>query len=130
MDEKAFIEKVTGDLQFAASVSEGLMQRTVALRQLLAHKEVAIKLVEDPVFFAVLMCGDKWLVDAFEHQKLLRDLSARQVAVCGRGWGKSLFFSRKNLWLLFTRPKVAAKPLPNFAARATNDEVILRFRVR
>ena len=106
MDEKAFIEKVTGDLQFAASVSEGLMQRPVALRQLLAHKEVAIKLVEDPVFFAVLMCGDKWLVDAFEHQKLLRDLSARQVAVCGRGWGKSLVFSRKNLWLLFTRPKV------------------------
>ena len=106
MDEKAFIEKVTGDLQFAASVSEGLMQRPVALRQLLAHKEVAIKLVEDPVFFAVLMCGDKWLVGAFEHQKLLRDLSARQVAVCGRGWGKSLVFSRKNLWLLFTRPKV------------------------
>jgi hypothetical protein len=106
LEEKAFVEQVTSDLGFAASVSEGLMQRTVALRQLLAHKEVAIKLVEDPVFFAVLMCGDKWLVDAFEHQKLLRDLSARQVAVCGRGWGKSLVFSRKNLWLLFTRPKV------------------------
>ena len=106
MDEKAFVEKVTGDLGFAASVSEGLMQRTVALRQLLAHREVASKLVEDPVFFAVLMCGDKWLVDAPEHQKLLRDMSARQVAVCGRGWGKSLVFSRKNLWLLFTRPRV------------------------
>jgi hypothetical protein len=106
LDEKAFIEKVTGDLGFAASVSEGLMQRTVALRQLLAHREVASKLVEDPVFFAVLMCGDKWLVDAPEHQKLLRDMSMRQVAVCGRGWGKSLVFSRKNLWLLFTRPRV------------------------
>ena len=106
MEEKAFVQKVTGDLGFAASVSEGLMQRPVALKQLLAHKEVASKLVEDPVFFAVLMCGDKWLVEAPEHQKLLRDMSARQVAVCGRGWGKSLVFSRKNLWLLFTRPRV------------------------
>lgn len=106
MDEKAFVEKVTGDLGFAASVSEGLMQRPLALRQLLAHKEVTSKLVGDPVFFAVLMCGDKWLVGAVEHQKLLRDMSARQVAVCGRGWGKSLVFSRKNLWLLFTRPKI------------------------
>jgi hypothetical protein len=106
LEEKAFVQKVTGDLRFAASVSEGLMQRPVALKQLLIHKEVAKRLVEDPVFFAVLMCGDKWLVEAPEHQKLLRDMSARQVAVCGRGWGKSLVFSRKNLWLLFTRPKV------------------------
>jgi phage FluMu gp28-like protein len=106
LDEKAFIEKVTGDLGFAASVCEGLMQRPLALRQLLAHKEVSGKLVQDPVFFAALMCGDKWLVDAPEHQKLLRDMNPRQVAVCGRGWGKSLVFSRKNLWLLFTRPKV------------------------
>jgi len=106
LEEKAFVQKVTGDLGFAASVSEGLMQRPVALKQLLARKEVASKLVEDPVFFAVLMCGDKWLVEAPEHQKLLRDMSARQVAVCGRGWGKSLVFSRKNLWLLFTRPRV------------------------
>ena len=52
------------------------------------------------------MCGDGWLVDAPDHQKLLRDLSQRQVAVCGRGWGKSLVFSRKNLWLLFTKPNV------------------------
>ena len=106
MDEKSFVEKVTCDLGFAASVSEGLVQRPTALRQLLAHKEVTSKLVEDPVYFAVLMCGDKWLVDAPEHQKLLRDQTAMQVAVCGRGWGKSLVFSRKNLWLLFTRPKV------------------------
>lgn len=106
MDEKAFIDKVLSDLKFAASVSEGLIQKPTALRQLLAHKEITQKLVEDPVFFAVLMCGDKWLVKAPEHQKLLRDLSSRQVAVCGRGWGKSLVFSRKNLWLLFTRPKI------------------------
>jgi hypothetical protein len=106
LDEKAFVEKVTGDLSFAASVSEGLAQNPTALRQLLAHKEVTRKLVEDSVYFSVLMCGDKWLVDAPEHQKLLRDQSAKQVAVCGRGWGKSLVFSRKNIWLLFTRPKV------------------------
>jgi hypothetical protein len=106
LDEKTFIEKVTSDQGFAASVCEDLLQTPTALRQLLAHKEVASKLVEDPVFFAVLMCGDKWLIEAPEHQKLLRDISARQVAVCGRGWGKSLVFSRKNLWLLYTKPKV------------------------
>lgn len=106
MDEKAFIEKVISDLRFAASVSEGIMLKPRAFKQLLAHLEVTRKLVEDPVFFAVLMCGDKWLVDAPDHQKLLRDLNPRQVAVCGRGWGKSLVFSRKNLWLLFTKPKV------------------------
>ena len=106
MDEKAFVEKVTSDLRYAASVSEELMQKPTALRQLLAHKEVTHKLIEDPVFFAVLMCGDKWLVNASDHQKLLRDTSPKQVAACGRGWGKSLVFSRKNLWLLFTKPKL------------------------
>jgi len=105
-DEKEFASKVLADLDFAASVSEGLMQRSTALRQLLAHREVTRKIIDDPVFFAVLMCGDKWLVEASAHQKLLRDLSSRQVAVCGRGWGKSLVFSRKGIWLLFTRPKV------------------------
>ncbi len=106
MEEKTFIEKITSDLEFTASVCEGLLQRPKALRQLLAHEEVAAKLVEDPVFFAILMCGDKWLAQAPEHQKLLRDVSPKQVAVCGRGWGKSLVFSRKNLWLLYTKPKI------------------------
>jgi hypothetical protein len=106
LDEKTFVEKVTADLASAASFSEGLRQKPKALRQLIAHAEVARRLVEDPVFFAVLMCGDKWLVQAPDHQKLLRDSSQRTVAACGRGWGKSLVFSRKNLWLLFTRPKV------------------------
>ncbi|PIU58872.1 hypothetical protein COS86_07225, partial [Candidatus Bathyarchaeota archaeon CG07_land_8_20_14_0_80_47_9] len=106
MDEKTFVEKVTSDLEFAASVSEGLRQKPTALRQLLAHTQVTRKIVDDPVFFAVLMCGDKWLVHASDHQKLLRDMSPQTVAACGRGWGKSLVFSRKNLWLLFTRPKV------------------------
>jgi len=106
LDEEAFVEKVTRDLSFAASMSERLQQKPTALKQLLAHKEVTRKLIEDPVFFAVLMCGDKWLINASEHQKLLRDMSPRQVAVCGRGWGKSLVFSRKNLWLLSTRSKI------------------------
>lgn len=52
------------------------------------------------------MCNDKWLVDAPAHQRLLRDMHPRQVAVCGRGWGKSLVFSRKNLWLIYTKPKI------------------------
>ena len=106
MDEKTFIDKVTNDLEFAASVCEGLLQKPKALRQLVSYKEVIDKLVQDPVFFAVLMCGDKWLVHAPEHQKLLRDTNSKQVAVCGRGWGKSRIFSRKNLWLVFTKPQI------------------------
>ena len=106
MAEKAFSEKVTADLNYAASICERLIQKPAALKQLLSYKEVTSKLKTDPVFFAILMCGDKWLAQAPEHQKLLRDTSPRQVAVCGRGWGKSLVFSRKNLWLLYTKPKV------------------------
>ncbi len=106
MEQKAFVEKVLSDLKFAVQVSSGLKQRPKAFKQLMAYPEVTRKLVQDPVFFAVLMCGDSWLVEALDHQKLLRDQSPRQVAVCGRGWGKSLVFSRKNLWLLFTKPNV------------------------
>ena len=106
MDETNFVEKVTNDMEFAASVCEGLLQKPKALKQLVAYKEVTDKLIKDPVFFAVLMCGDKWLTQAPEHQKLLRDVSSKQVAVCGRGWGKSRVFSRKNLWLLYTKPKI------------------------
>ena len=106
MEEKAFVEKVTSDLSFAAQASTPLRQRPKALKQLIAYPEVTRKLVEDPVFFAVLMCGDSWLVEAPDHQKLLRDQNPKQVAVCGRGWGKSLVFSRKNLWLLYTKPNI------------------------
>ena len=106
MEEDAFVQKVLSDLKFTGKVHSDLRQRPRAFKQLIAYPEVARKIVEDPVFFAVLMCGDSWLVDAPDHQKLLRDLSLRQVAVCGRGWGKSLVFSRKNLWLLFTKPNV------------------------
>jgi hypothetical protein len=103
MEESAFVEKVLNDLQFAAKTYTELRQRPQAFKQLCAYPEVARKLAQDPVFFATLMCGDSWLINAPTHQKLLRDQSPRQVAVCGRGWGKSLVFSRKNLWLLFTK---------------------------
>ena len=106
MEESDFAQKISTDIAFVSSVSDKLIQSPTALRQLLAHEEVTRKLVEDPVFFAILMCGDKWLAEAPEHQKLLRDMNPRQVAVCGRGWGKSLVLSRKNLWLVFTKPKV------------------------
>jgi len=106
MEEDAFVEKVLSDLKFAAHVYSDLRQRPKAFKQLVAYPKVISKLVNDPVFFAALMCGDSWLFEASDHQKLLRDQSPRQVAVCGRGWGKSLVFSRKNLWLLCTKPKV------------------------
>ena len=106
MEEDAFVQKVLNDLAFAAQAYSELTQRPKAFKQLIAHTEVTRKLVEDPVFFAVLMCGDNWLINAPDHQKLLRDQSPRQVAVCGRGWGKSLVFSRKNLWLLYTKPNI------------------------
>jgi hypothetical protein len=106
MEENAFVEKVLSDLGFAAQTSAELRQRPKALKQLVAYPEIARRLVQDPVFFAVLMCGDTWLVGAPDHQKLLRDQNLRQVAVCGRGWGKSLVFSRKNLWLLYTKRNV------------------------
>ena len=106
MEENTFVEKVTNDLKFAAQVYSDLSHTPKAFKQLIAYPEITRRLVNDPVFFAVLMCGDVWLVNAPDHQKLLRDLSPRQVAVCGRGWGKSLVFSRKNLWLLFTKPNI------------------------
>ncbi len=106
MEEGAFVEKVINNLEFTAKVYNGLRQRPKAFKQLLAHKEITQRLINDPVFFAVLMCGDRWLINAPNHQKLLRDQSPRQVAVCGRGWGKSLVFSRKNLWLLYTKPNI------------------------
>ncbi|MBE3116350.1 hypothetical protein IMZ68_04020 [Candidatus Bathyarchaeota archaeon] len=87
MEEDAFVQKVLSDLKFTGKVHSDLRQRPRAFKQLVAYPEVARKIVEDPVFFAVLMCGDSWLADAPDHQKLLRDLSPRQVAVCGRGWG-------------------------------------------
>src|SRR4030042_6072014 len=106
MEEGTFVKKVIDDPSFSAQIYTHLRQRPKAFKQLLAHKEIAQKIASDPTFFATLMCGDSWLVDAPNHQKLLRDMSSRQVAVCGRGWGKSLVFSRKNLWLSFTKAHV------------------------
>jgi len=106
MEKEEFINRLTSDLKFTASVSQDLIARPTALREVSRDPRVAKKIVEDPVFFAVLMCNDAWLVNAPDHQKLLMDMSQRQVAVCGRGWGKSLVFSRKNLWLIYTKPKI------------------------
>jgi len=87
VEKTEFTDRLLNDLGFAASVSESLIARPRALREVLRDERVAGRLVEDPVFFAVLMCNDKWLVDAPDHQRLLRDMSPKQVAVCGRGWG-------------------------------------------
>jgi phage FluMu gp28-like protein len=106
LEKEEFINNLLNDLQYAASMSDQLIPRPRALREVVSEERIRQKLREDPVFFAVLMCGDEWLVNAPDHQKLLRDKHPRQVAVCGRGWGKSLVFSRKNLWLIYTRPKI------------------------
>jgi hypothetical protein len=106
LEKEAFVNRLLNDLQYAASVSEQLINRPKALREVIGDERISRRLVEDPVFFAVLMCNDGWLVKAPDHQKLLRDMHPRQVAVCGRGWGKSLVFSRKNLWLIYTKPKI------------------------
>jgi len=106
LEKEEFINRLLNDMAFVASFSEQLIARPKALREVLRDERVRQRVVEDPVFFAVLMCNDKWLVDAPDHQRLLRDMHPRQVAVCGRGWGKSLVFSRKNLWLVYTKPKI------------------------
>jgi len=106
LEREEFINRLLNDMSFVASVSEQLIARPKALRELLGDERVARRAVEDPMFFSVLMCNDKWLVNAPDHQRLLRDMYPRQVAACGRGWGKSLVFSRKNLWLIYTKPKI------------------------
>jgi hypothetical protein len=106
LEKEEFVNRLLSDLQYAASVSEQLITRPKALREVVRDERIRQRLIEDPVFFAVLMCNDGWLVNAPDHQKLLRDTHPRQVAVCGRGWGKSLVFSRKNLWLIYTKPKI------------------------
>jgi len=106
VEKKTFLKRVLTDLNYTATVAEMLIARPRALREVIKDEKVAHKLVKDPVFFSVLMCNDKWLVNAPDHQKLLRDMRSKQVAVCGRGWGKSLVFSRKNLWLIYTKPRI------------------------
>ncbi len=58
MEETAYVQKITTDLAFAAQESIPLKLKPDALRQLLAYPEVTNKLIDDPVFFAALMCGD------------------------------------------------------------------------
>jgi len=106
VEKEEFLNRLLTDLSYTAKVAEMLIARPKALLEIIEDERINKKLHEDPVFFAVLMCNDKWLVNAPHHQKLLRDMHPRQVAVCGRGWGKSLVFSRKNLWLIYTKQKI------------------------
>jgi len=106
LEKEEFINSLLNNLGFVAKVSPDLITHPTALREVLSDERVMRRYIEDPVFFSVLMCNDGWLVDAPDHQRLLRDMHPMQVAVCGRGWGKSLVFSRKNLWLIYTRPKI------------------------
>ena len=75
MEESTYVEKVINDLEFAAQAFNGLRRRPKAFKELCSYPEVTRKLVQDPVFFAILMCGDGWLNKAPNHQKLLRDQS-------------------------------------------------------
>ena len=88
MEENAFVQKVLSDLRFAASAYSGLRQRPKAFKQLVAYPEVTRRIIKDPVFFAVLMCGDSWLVNAPDHQKLLRDQSPTASCRVRKGLGK------------------------------------------
>jgi len=106
LEKEEFINRLLNDMPYTASISEQLTTRPKALKEIIRDERIKQRLIQDPVFFAILMCNDKWLPNAPEHQKLLRDTHPRQVAVCGRGWGKSLIFSRKNLWLIYTKPKI------------------------
>ena len=46
-------------MHFVASVSEQLIARPKALREALQDDRAAKRVIEDSVFFAVLMCIDK-----------------------------------------------------------------------
>ena len=50
MDEKAFIDKITTDLTFAADACENLLQTPKALRQIVANEAVNAKLIETQFF--------------------------------------------------------------------------------
>jgi len=78
------------------------------VRQIRFEKQIWRKAVEDPVFFAVLFCNQKWLLDprAEMHRQILRDPGYVIILVCGRGWGKTLIESLKFLHMLFVKPRM------------------------
>jgi len=77
VEKDEFLNRLVTDLNYTASVAEMLIARPKALREVLRDERVRKRVLEDPVFFAVLMCNDKWLVNAPDHQKLLRDMHPR-----------------------------------------------------
>lgn len=85
MDKEEFTSRLLNDTHFGASISEQLIPHLKALCEVIRDEKVGQGLTEDAVLFAVLMCNDRWLADAPDHQRLLRDMRRRQVAVCGRG---------------------------------------------
>lgn len=93
---------ILADLTLAAKVGA----HPDVVRRLLTRQAVQARLA-DPVFFAVLLCGQAWLAQAPQHQTLLGDGADRIVVVAGRGWGKSLVVSLKAVTqYLFRTPRV------------------------
>jgi hypothetical protein len=92
LEEKTFVEAVINDLKFAAQTYNSLSHKPKSFKQLIAYPQVTRKLVSDPVFFAVLMCGDSWLIDAPDHQKLLRDLKLQTSGCLWKRLGQKLSF--------------------------------------
>jgi len=89
-------------LRLAAAVSD----YPVVVKAIVGDAGI-VEALKDPVFAAVLLGNQKWLVDAPGHQAFLRDESPRIVAVCGRGWGKSLTISLKAVFQFLLRiPRV------------------------
>ena len=72
MAENTYVEKVISDLKFASKPIVILDEDPEPSNNYAAYPEITRKFVEDPVFFAVLMCGDGWLNKAPNHQKLLQ----------------------------------------------------------
>ena len=101
-DLTTIAESAAKDLTYAAEVSN-----SQGVVQLIVTQPAVQERLNDPVFFSVLLCGQRWLVDSPSHQELLRDESERIVVASGRGWGKSLVTSLKAVsQFLFKIPNV------------------------
>jgi len=101
-DRENIIKACLQDLGFAAKTSD----YPDVIKEIAEDPRI-MEAFKDPVFAAVLLANQKWLVNAPKHQEFLRDNSTRIVAACGRGWGKSLTISLKAVYQFLLRiPKV------------------------
>lgn len=89
-DLTTIAEAATKHLSYVAEVS-----KFPDIVELIIKQPIIQEKLSDPVFFSVLLCGQRWLVDSPTHQELLRDRSDKIVVASGRGWGKSLVASLK-----------------------------------